>query len=194
MDIVLSNRNGEPMVSSREVAAKFGKRHDNVLKICMSEMCSIDAGFSLLNFEETTYVDDCGRSQKEILMTKDGFMFIAMGFTGSEAKAWKVRFLQAFNSLVASVETLNSRILELENKLSSVPELPPEKKKRATPRIRVPVYADVLPGFPNEPTIELKPVSEVKDPEKTISKISRLRKIAKGIDATIDSLLTHVGL
>lgn len=30
-------------------------------------------------------------------LTRDGFAFLAMGFTGKKAAAWKERFLEAFN-------------------------------------------------------------------------------------------------
>lgn len=32
-------------------------------------------------------------------LTRDGFSFLAMGFTGKKAAAWKEKFLMAFNAM-----------------------------------------------------------------------------------------------
>lgn len=36
-------------------------------------------------------------------MTKDGFMFLAMGFTGKEAAAWKISYIAAFNKMAEEI-------------------------------------------------------------------------------------------
>jgi hypothetical protein len=38
-------------------------------------------------------------------MTKDGFVFLAMGFTGKEAARWKESYLEAFNSMEEALRT-----------------------------------------------------------------------------------------
>ncbi|GBG57286.1 antirepressor [Sporomusaceae bacterium FL31] len=77
---------GIAMVSSRDVADMFEKRHDNVLQSIANCGCSKE--FNLLNFKETLYKDNQGRKQREVLMTKDRFAFIVMGFTGRKAAIW----------------------------------------------------------------------------------------------------------
>lgn len=86
---------GEPLASSLTVAKKFGKRHDNVLRAIRNLDCSKE--FSRLNFEEHSYTDERGNTQPEFSMTKDGFAFLVMGFTGKSAGAWKEAFIAAFN-------------------------------------------------------------------------------------------------
>lgn len=95
---------GQPMTTTRRVAQMFGKRHDNVLKIIRRKVSSIPGGFGLLHFEETTYVDDDGRPQPEYLLTQQGFMFLAMGFSGIEADRWKVEFITAFEALARALQ------------------------------------------------------------------------------------------
>lgn len=73
----------EPRVSSRSIAEYFEKRHDNVLRDIQDLDCSEE--FSLLNFEESNYKDPRGKKQPEYLITRDGFMFLVMGFTGKKA-------------------------------------------------------------------------------------------------------------
>ena len=64
-------------VSSRTVADKFGKRHDNVLQSIQNLECSEE--FSRLNFQAVKYTDAKGESRPEYQITRDGFVFLAMG-------------------------------------------------------------------------------------------------------------------
>lgn len=85
------------VVSSRDVAESFEKRHDNVMR-------DIDKlQKDVLNFEEmfqeSSYEDSYGRNQKCYLMNRDGFSLLAMGFTGQKALDWKLKYIEAFNAL-----------------------------------------------------------------------------------------------
>ena len=51
------------------------------------------------NFAPVDYVDEKGESRRSIDMTRDGFMFIVMGFTGKRAAQFKERFIAAFNEM-----------------------------------------------------------------------------------------------
>ena len=48
-------------------------------------------------FIQSEYADKYGRMQKEYLMTRDGFSLLVMGFTGSKALEWKLKYIEAFN-------------------------------------------------------------------------------------------------
>lgn len=76
-------RKGRPVTNSVKVAQYFGKRHNNVMRDIRESECSDD--FRALNFEQSSYVDEQGKRQPMFNMTKDGFFFIAMGFTGKKA-------------------------------------------------------------------------------------------------------------
>ena len=86
---------GKDGPTSLTIAEKFGKRHDDVLKRIRRLDC--DEEFRLGNFAESSYVNEQGKTQPMYRVTRDGFAFLAMGFTGKEAAAWKVKFLTAFN-------------------------------------------------------------------------------------------------
>lgn len=89
---------GDKLVTdSRKVARHFGKRHDNVVRACKNVECSDE--FNALNFEEVEYLDRKGERRKEIRMTKDGFMFLVMGFTGKGAAQIKEAYIVAFNAM-----------------------------------------------------------------------------------------------
>ncbi len=103
------SENSPVYVSSREVAKKFGKEHKNVLQAL--ETAISYAGleqFGRLNFKPSSYVNEQGKTQPEMLMTRDGFCYIAMGFIGEEAAIWKVKFLEAFDKLVLSASQLRA--------------------------------------------------------------------------------------
>lgn len=91
--VVISH--GQTITTSIVVAEKFRKRHDNVLQAIANLDCS--NGFRLLNFQESSYLNEQGKEQPCYTVTRDGFSFLAMGFTGKEAAVWKEKFIAAFN-------------------------------------------------------------------------------------------------
>lgn len=101
-------RNGEAFTSSQNVAAAFGKLHKDVLRKIDGLECSTE--FTERNFTLSAYVDGSGRSLPQWDMTKDGFMFLVMGFTGKKSAATKEAYIAAFNwmadQLGLSSETL----------------------------------------------------------------------------------------
>jgi Rha family phage regulatory protein len=86
--------------TSLKVAEAFQKRHDDVLKKIRSLECS--AEFHARNFAETV-VERVNPSGGQPIkspayeMTKDGFMFLVMGFTGKAAAQIKESYINAFN-------------------------------------------------------------------------------------------------
>ena len=95
--IPLIVHDGEVFATSKIVAEYFDKRHDNVLQKIAAIDCSDD--FRLLNFKETPYLDMQGREQRMYELTRDGFMFLVMGFTGPRAAAVKEAFIAQFNQM-----------------------------------------------------------------------------------------------
>lgn len=93
----LSVREGKVVVSSRDVAEKFGKKHFHVLRDIENLECSKD--FTESNFGCSEYTDPTGRKLPEVLMTRDGFTFLAMGFTGAKASQFKEAYIAEFNRM-----------------------------------------------------------------------------------------------
>lgn len=90
--------------TSRGIAKRFGKRHKNVIRDIENLIANCpDPSFTGLNFEPSTYLDPTGRTLPEYRLTHDGFAFLAMRFTGVEAMAWQIAFIQAFNALEAEL-------------------------------------------------------------------------------------------
>ena len=97
MNDLVSFENGRASVDSKVIADAFGKVHRNVLRDIDNLECS--ARFRVLNFEQSSYTSAQGKILPCVRMTRDGFCFLAMGFTGSQAAHWKEAFIEAFNQL-----------------------------------------------------------------------------------------------
>lgn len=89
--------NGASFTTSLLIAEKFGKRHDTVLRAIRN--LESPADFNERNFAAVDYVDAKGELRPMYNITRDGFSFLAMGFTGKDAAGWKVKFLEAFNAM-----------------------------------------------------------------------------------------------
>jgi Rha family phage regulatory protein len=88
-------------VSSRTVAEVFNKPHARVLH-AISQM-EIPEEFGRTNFRSSSYTNAQNKTQPEVIMSRDGFSLLAMGFTGKDALAWKLKFLAAFNQMEQSL-------------------------------------------------------------------------------------------
>jgi Rha family phage regulatory protein len=75
------------VTNSRDVAELFGRLHKDVLRSVQNMDCSLE--FDQRNFTPIEYRDDRGRKQPSVNMTKDGFTFLVMGYTGSLAARFK---------------------------------------------------------------------------------------------------------
>jgi|GEM_PF-2819050 len=102
--------NGRAMVSSVDVARRFGKLHKNVLR-SVDNLLKEEPKLYGLNFEPIQSDIDLGmgrvRQERAYYMDRDGFMLLAMGFTGREALRWKLKFIEAFNLMEARLHALD---------------------------------------------------------------------------------------
>lgn len=101
--------NGKAVTSSTAIAEFFGKQHRDVLRKITNLECSPE--FTERNFAPSTYKDQSGRSLPCYTITRDGFTFLAMGFTGKRAAAWKEAYIEAFNAMEAQLLALQLALL-----------------------------------------------------------------------------------
>ncbi|WP_084790238.1 Rha family transcriptional regulator [Candidatus Sodalis sp. SoCistrobi] len=128
----VSIHNGKAVTTSLDVADYFGKLHKNVIRSIETLDCSPE--FNRLNFEPVGYSDAKGEKRPMYTMTKDGFVFLVMGFTGKKAAAFKEAYIAEFN--------------RMEARLSSAVQPAPTRHK--TPdcryRVQVTIWDDLLGG------------------------------------------------
>ncbi|TEU23332.1 Rha family transcriptional regulator [Alkanindiges illinoisensis] len=92
----------EIKTDSLKVAEAFGKLHKNVIRDIESLNCSSE--FNQLNFERVDYVDGKGEKRPMYEMTKDGFIFLVMGFTGAKAAQIKEAYIKVFNQMAERLQ------------------------------------------------------------------------------------------
>ncbi len=89
-------KNNEAVCNSLQVAEKFEKRHNNIIR---------DINNLLKNelvkemFMKSNYKDAKGESRLMYFMNRDGFSLLVMGFTGKQALEWKLQYIKAFNQM-----------------------------------------------------------------------------------------------
>lgn len=96
--------NEHAVTTSMRVAEVFGKEHYNVMKAIKSLDCSEE--FRAVNFNVSKIDYQNGNIKKQLPMyyiTRDGFMFLVMGFTGKTAAKWKEAYIKAFNEMEAKI-------------------------------------------------------------------------------------------
>lgn len=96
------------VVSSRQIAEDFEKQHKDVLESIsnlISRMGVAENSASL--FIESKYQhEQNNQTFKEYLLTRDGFSLLVMGFTGSKALEWKLKYINAFNGMERQLKRL----------------------------------------------------------------------------------------
>uniref|UniRef100_UPI003A90CF12 Rha family phage regulatory protein n=1 Tax=Salmonella enterica TaxID=28901 RepID=UPI003A90CF12 len=97
--------NGRAVTTSMAVALYFKKLHKNVIQKIESLDCSPE--FTSANFSADVQMVGIGngaeRGSKSYKITKDGFVFLVMGFTGKKAAAFKEAYIAEFNRMEATL-------------------------------------------------------------------------------------------
>lgn len=107
-EITINNTNGVLTVSSLQVAKDFGKQHKDVLEKITALRAENSAVTKM--FIESTYKAGTGKTYKCYDMTRDGFSLLVMGFTGKKALEWKLRYIEAFNSMEKQLTYIHSDV------------------------------------------------------------------------------------
>lgn len=102
-DVVITRSNdGELVVTSRQVAEDFRKQHQHVTQAIENLISENSLLKSMMM--ESEYTTERGRKYKEYLLTRDGFSLLVMGFTGSRALEWKLKYIEAFNKMEQAIK------------------------------------------------------------------------------------------
>lgn len=99
--------NGRAVTTSIAIAEFFGKRHERVLDKIRNLDCS--AKFTEHNFVSSEYTDSTGRKLPMYQITKNGFVFLVMGFTGKKAAAFKEAYIAEFDRMEKELRQNNAQ-------------------------------------------------------------------------------------
>lgn len=112
-ELVIQSSNGNDVTTSLIVAQVFGKNHKDVLRDIEKLSCSED--FRVRNFAHTPYTHpQNGQVYHYYEMTKDGFSFLVMGYTGKKAGIFKEEYIKAFNAMEKALKEQQNPMSELE--------------------------------------------------------------------------------
>lgn len=139
------------LAGSREVAKNFNKKHYNLIRDIENLIEKNPSTFEVLNYFIKSNFEHRGNEYKEYLLTRDGLSLLVMGYTGTKALEWKIKYIDAFNELEKmmmqnqplKVEGLkdqklleaNCKISELENKIIISYEESNELRKLTSKRV-----------------------------------------------------------
>lgn len=106
-------QNSQIVTTSEFVAQAFDKQHKHVLEKIEQISKEIKASFFEPNFRLKAKQVKTGfgfRETKSYELTKDGFMLLVMGFTGKQAMAIKIAYIEAFNAMSEAILDLNNTV------------------------------------------------------------------------------------
>ena len=98
-------KNHQVVTTSLKVAEIFGKKHKHVIKAIENKINSAENSAQYKNmFVLRIYKDASGKQNKMYYMNRDGFTFIAFGFTSAKTDEFKLQYIQAFNRMEAYIQ------------------------------------------------------------------------------------------
>lgn len=100
MLVTIEGKKGEErlVVSSRQVAEDFERRHNDVVDSIKKIL--VTKNIVAKHFYEQKF-EYRGQQFTEYLMDEQGFSLLVMGFTGEKAMDWKVRYIEEFEKMRA---------------------------------------------------------------------------------------------
>ena len=101
---MFANSKGVVLADSLKVAEIFNKDHKNVIRDIRELDCSEE--FRELNFEPTEYMSVQGHKKPCYNMTRDGFVFLVMGYRGKKAASFKEAYIKRFNEMEEFIKCL----------------------------------------------------------------------------------------
>lgn len=105
-NLITRTEDGKLVVSSRQIAESFSKQHSHILRTIKDKISGNPILDSEKYFIKSTYIDR-GKQYIEYLLTRDGFSFLVMGFTGAKADEWKLKYIEAFNTMERKLKEIS---------------------------------------------------------------------------------------
>ena len=95
----------QAVTTSLILAEAFEKQHKHVIEAIEKKISTAENSALLKNmFVEDSYIASNGKQNKMYYLNRDGFTFIAMGFTGKKADEFKLKYIEAFNKMEKQIK------------------------------------------------------------------------------------------
>lgn len=102
MDELVIMHDEKVVTTSLKVAEIFEKEHRDVMKSIRNLTAQNFAVKKM--FVEESYLNSRNQQQPMFYMNRDGFTLLAMGFTGSKAMEFKLKYIEAFNQMEKKIK------------------------------------------------------------------------------------------
>ncbi len=118
--IVYPTKKGNPATDTVKVAAKFGKRHSNVMRdvrTILTHRAENERERGVLKSEPTTeaaifhlcgYHDSQGKEQEMYLLNRAAFTLLVLGFKGKKAAAFKEEYVSEFDRMETELRSFQN--------------------------------------------------------------------------------------
>lgn len=107
-ELVFKGESSQVLTNSLLVADKFGKEHGDVLRsidILVGKMSENQCeGYFADTSIEVKQPNGGVRYSRVIVMNRDGFTLLVMGFTGEKALQFKIEYINAFNKMEETIK------------------------------------------------------------------------------------------
>lgn len=100
---IVTVKGDHPTTNTLIIAEHFGKQHKHVMRDIRELIAECPEEFSRSNFGPVEYYDSKGEKRPMYEITRDGFMLLSMGFTGTNATRLKIAFIEEFNRMEAAL-------------------------------------------------------------------------------------------
>lgn len=168
--IVFRGDNNQALTSSLLVAREFGKEHSKVMRDISNLACSQE--FRAANFGASSYKSEQGKEFPMCTMTKDGFSFLVMGYTGKKAAMFKEAYIKAFNEMESQIRLSVKPKSKLEILQESINQLVEQERRLSSVEQR-------LNNFEKERIENTKLLLEAETSNNEVPEISMRNKIRK---------------
>nr|DAZ71446.1 MAG TPA: regulatory protein [Caudoviricetes sp.] len=151
------------VTTSLKVAEIFGKEHKHV----METVRKLTAENSTVRkmFIEDSYLNSRNQQQPMYYMNRDGFTLLAMGFTGSKAMEFKLKYIEAFNKMEQIVRQ----------------ELPQTPEEKLALTMQVTLRLDKRVGKLEKSIDEIQNKSEIDSDQRYKLGVARNKKAVKAL-------------
>lgn len=93
------------------MAEVFEKQHKNVIRAIETKIRELKIEQSSKMFFKGEYINSQNKQQPMYYLNRDGFTFIAMGFTGRKADEFKLKYIDAFNKMEEQIRNQSLQVL-----------------------------------------------------------------------------------
>ena len=102
MDELVIMHDQQAVTTSLKVAEIFEKKHQHVMESIRK--LTVENSTVRKMFVEDSYLNSRNQQQPMYYMNRDGFTLLAMGFTGSKAMEFKLKYIEAFNKMEKQIK------------------------------------------------------------------------------------------